>query len=151
MTRKTLLTLLFLLCSQATVASNSEHSAILAPIHLLFDGMRESDGDKVRLAFAESATMVRAHANLREGGSPEQFAQAVQNSEQVWDEKIWGIEVQVDDKLASVWTQFAFYLDGNLSHCGVNSFQLYHFDAGWKIIYLVDTFRQQNCEGQLPD
>ena len=128
-------------------AEHPEHGEILKPIHNLFDGMREGNGGKVRNAFAENAIFYRAHATLREGGTTEAFAKAVETPrEQVWDEKIWDIEVQVDDKLASVWTQFAFFVDDTLSHCGVNSFQLYQFDDGWKIIYLVDTFRKEGCE-----
>lgn len=126
--------------------TNSEMKEILIPIYSLFDGMRESNGDKVRAAFAENAVMHRAHGKLKAGGSAEKFAKAVESSnDKVWDEKIWDIRIQVDDKLASVWTEFAFLLDDKMSHCGVNSFQLYQFDEGWKIIYLVDTFRKDNC------
>lgn len=124
-----------------------ERKQILKPIYSLFDGMRESDGAKVRAAFAQNAVMHRAHAKLKAGGSAEKFAQAVESSnDKVWDEKIWDIRIQVDDKLASVWTEFAFLLDDKMSHCGVNSFQLYQFDDGWKIIYLVDTFRKESCD-----
>lgn len=141
------LILLFALFSINAAADKQQHADILAPIYTLFDGMRESDGDKVRAAFSSEAIMYRAHSALREGSSPEAFASAVESKgERVWDEKIWDIQVKLDDKLASVWTEFAFYLDGELSHCGVNSFQLYHFDDGWKIIYLVDTFQKKGCE-----
>lgn len=146
---KTLLTIAFslLIWSFSATSNVSSHNDIMSPIYRLFDGMRESNGDKVRQAFYPNAVFHRAHAKLKTGGSPEQFAQAVENAKnQMWDEKIWDIEVQVDDKLASVWTQFAFYLDGKLSHCGVNSFQLYRFDDGWKIIYLVDTFQKAPCD-----
>ena len=119
---------------------------ILKPIESLFDGMREGNGDKVRAAFGADAVMHRAHATLRAGGTAEGFAKAVETPhDEIWDEKIWDIKVQRDDKLASVWTQFAFFRGKELSHCGVNSFQLYQYDDGWKIIYLVDTFRQENC------
>lgn len=144
-----ILSVLSLLSSYSAISSEvtkSQTKAILKPIYSLFDGMRESKGDKVRAAFAENAVMHRAHAKLKAGGSAEKFAQAVESSnDKVWDEKIWDIRIQVDDKLASVWTEFAFLLDDKMSHCGVNSFQLYHFDDGWKIIYLVDTFRKDNC------
>ena len=127
----------------------AEHQAIMAPIQSLFDGMREGDGDKVRAAFSPDAIFYRAHAELRAGGSAEEFAKAVeQPRDKVWNEQIWDIDIKVDDKLASVWTQFAFYLGDELRHCGVNSFQLYHFDDGWKIIYLVDTYRDKGCSGK---
>lgn len=138
----------FVTHSHASELSERQKEAILAPINSLFDGMRESNGDKVRAAFHENAFMHRAHGKLREGGTPEQFAQAVDKpKDNIWDEKIWDIKILKDDKLASVWTEFAFYLGDDLSHCGVNSFQLYEFEDGWKIIYLVDTFRKGDVEG----
>lgn len=144
---RTAIICLFLSLANPVWSNENSHSAIMSPITLLFDGMREGNGDKVRAAFANNAVMTRAHATLHEGGTPEKFAQAVENKpeNQIWDEHIWDIQIQQDDKLASVWTQFAFYLDDKLSHCGVNSFQLYKFEEGWKIIYLVDTFRQDDC------
>ncbi|MBE1301407.1 MAG: hypothetical protein GJ680_16085 [Alteromonadaceae bacterium] len=145
---KSLLTILccFLLLPSSVTRASTAHEDIMFPIYQLFDGMRESDGDKVRNAFFPEAVFHRAHAKFKTGGSPEQFAQAVAKAtDQIWDEKIWDVEIQVNDKLASVWTQFAFYLDDKLSHCGVNSFQLYQFEDGWKIIYLVDTFQKAPC------
>ena len=122
---------------------------IMKPIHSLFDGMREGNGDKVREAFGPDAIFYRAHAELRPGSSAEDFAKAVeQPKDKNKNKKIWDVDIKVDDKLASVWTKFAFYLGEDLRHCGVNSFQLYHFDDGWKIIYLVDTYRDKGCTGK---
>ena len=54
--------------------------------------------------------------------------------------------ISIDGRLASAWMEFAFYLGENLSHCGVNSMQLYRTDEGWKIVYLADTNRPPTCE-----
>lgn len=35
--------------------------------------------------------------------------------------------------------------NGNFSHCGVNSFQLFHDNGQWKIIYLIDTRQRTGC------
>ena len=130
-------------------SSTASDEDVMNPIHSLFDGMREGNGDKVRAAFSPDAIFYRAHAELRSGNTAEGFAKAVeQPRDKVWNEQIWDVDIKVDDKLASVWTQFAFYLGDDLRHCGVNSFQLYHFDDGWKIIYLVDTYRDTGCKGK---
>ena len=137
--------------SLLSIASFANEAEVMTPIHTLFDGMREADGDKVRSVFADEALFFRAHAELRKGRTVEEFATAVeQNKGDIWDEKIWGVDIKIEGKLASVWTNFAFYLGDTLSHCGVNSFQLYHFDDGWKIIYLVDTYQNQDCK-EKPD
>jgi len=50
-----------------------------------------------------------------------------------------------EPSLASVWTPYKFYLNGKISHCGTNSFQLVKMDDGWKIQYILDT-RRKACK-----
>ena len=133
--------------SQQANSISSQDAQIMLPINSLFDGMREGNVQKVRSVFAPQTLIHRAHASLREDTTVENFVQALASKgDAVWDEKIWDIQINSADKLASVWTKFAFVLNGNLSHCGVNSFQLYKFEDGWKIIYLADTFQKEACK-----
>lgn len=53
--------------------------------------------------------------------------------------------ILIDGNLASVWTDYKFYIDDQFSHCGVNSFQLFKGKDGWKVIYIIDTRRKENC------
>lgn len=62
-----------------------------------------------------------------------------------FQEKIHGYEVKTDGAMAHVWTPYSFFVNGKLSHCGVNSFQLYKEHGVWKIISIVDTRRNENC------
>ena len=79
---------------------------------------------------------------------PGKLITAVANrpSDQKWEEKILGYSVQVDGNMAHVWTPYEFWFNGDFSHCGVNSFQLFHDNGTWKIIYLIDTRRRQDCQ-----
>lgn len=61
------------------------------------------------------------------------------------DERIQFDVVKVDGPLASVWTPYKFYFKGQFSHCGVNSFQLVRVNGEWKIQYLIDTRRRNDC------
>lgn len=61
-------------------------------------------------------------------------------------EELTGYEVKVDGPMANAWTPYKFWLNGELSHCGVNSFQMIKQDGSWKIFYVVDTRRKENCE-----
>jgi hypothetical protein len=63
-----------------------------------------------------------------------------------FEEILHDFEVSVQGKLASVSTPFSFYLNGEFSHCGVNSFQLMKVEEEWKIIYLVDTRQKTGCQ-----
>jgi hypothetical protein len=62
------------------------------------------------------------------------------------DERILDYQIKIDGALASAWTPYNFYVNGNFSHCGVNSFQLVKMDDVWKIVYIIDTRRKEPCE-----
>ena len=59
-----------------------------------------------------------------------------------FEEKILGFKVQIDGAMAHVWTPYEFYVNDKLSHSGVNSFQLYKENDGWKVVYILDTRRK---------
>ena len=64
-----------------------------------------------------------------------------------FQEKLLSFSIQVDGAMANVWTPYEFWFKGELSHCGVNSFQLFKNEKGeWKIIYLVDTAKREGCQ-----
>jgi len=80
-------------------------------------------------------------------GNFQKFIDAVgQPKEQVWNEPIWNEKVEIDGNLASVWVDYAFYVDDQFSHCGVDAFHLIKQVDGWKIFHLVDTRRKTDCE-----
>lgn len=62
-----------------------------------------------------------------------------------FEEKIHEYRVEENGLLATVTTPYAFYFNGVLSHCGVNSFQLVKFRNDWKIVNLIDTRSKQDC------
>jgi len=62
-----------------------------------------------------------------------------------FEEKLLSFDIKVDDIMANAWVAYEFWLNGTLSHCGVNSFQFMKTKTQWKIIYLVDTRRRQDC------
>ncbi|HVG42770.1 MAG TPA: hypothetical protein VM888_14255, partial [Chitinophagaceae bacterium] len=65
--------------------------------------------------------------------------------EGVYDERIKFDLIKVDSDLAMVWTPYQFFVSDNFSHCGVNSFQLVKLNGEWKIQYIIDTRRKDNC------
>jgi hypothetical protein len=60
-------------------------------------------------------------------------------------ERLLDYRIQTDGDMAHAWTPYEFYLNGNFHHCGVNSFQLFRDSEGWKIIYIIDTRRVEDC------
>lgn len=63
-----------------------------------------------------------------------------------FEERLTSFEIKVDGPMSNAWIGYQFYINGQLSHCGVNSFQLFKDDGKWKVIYLVDTRRKGPCE-----
>ena len=58
-------------------------------------------------------------------------------------EKITDYKVQIDGNMAHVWTPYEFYVNGQLSHIGVNSFTMVKEPNGeWKIVHIIDTRRK---------
>lgn len=125
--------------------------AATATVQALFDAMRAGDTASMRPLFDEGARLVMTY-NTPEGergtraASLDDFLLNIGSAEGVVDEQIWDIEVRVHDNLATVWNKYALYYQGQLHHCGVDSFQLAHTMQGWKIIAIADTQRRQGCE-----
>ncbi|MBT8280324.1 MAG: nuclear transport factor 2 family protein [Muriicola sp.] len=63
-----------------------------------------------------------------------------------FQERLLSMSVRVDGSMAQAWTPYEFRINGGLSHCGVNSFQLFKADKDWKILYIIDTRRKEGCE-----
>lgn len=152
--KKLIFVALFLLVfsfSFSAHAQQTEKDQVQQVIEQLFDGMRASDSSMVRQVFSEEAIM-QTIAQNRDGniavhtGNLDRFVNAVgAPKNEKWDERIGSYNIQIDDNLASVWTPYSFYLGDTFSHCGVNSFQLYKSESGWKIFHIVDTRRKDNC------
>ena len=141
----------FIACSLAASAQTTEDS-VKAAVKLLFDGMLSSDGVKLQNAFADSAVL-QTISSTKEGKlvikneSVAAFAASISKLPKgAADERIQFETIKIDGPLASVWTPYKFYYNGQFSHCGVDSYQLVRINGVWKIQYLIDTRRKQPCE-----
>ncbi|WP_324827819.1 SMP-30/gluconolactonase/LRE family protein [Qipengyuania zhejiangensis] len=54
--------------------------------------------------------------------------------------------VRVDGDIAMVWSDYTFTIDGRLSHCGTDHFDLIRQDGVWRVFNLTWTTRRDNCE-----
>ena len=136
--------------AQSVPAQDDPSKAVRARIDALFDGMRAGDSTAVRSVFHSDARLHTAlgpsDTTALESTPIDGFVAAVgQPHERVWDERVWDVEIRVDGPLASAWVPYVFYLGDERSHCGVNAMQFVHTEAGWKILQLIDT-RRQECD-----
>lgn len=147
-------TLILAACTLAPLTSAGAQSAtddVLKTVRQLFDGMRKGDSAMVRAVFHPDAALLRPverNGEVTVQRVPiDNFIKAIGTPHpEVWDEKVWNEKVFVDDRLATAWMDYAFFLGEKLSHCGVDSFQFAKMSDGWKIIALADTQRREGCK-----
>ena len=137
----------FLLISSFSFAQNTSEKEIIKPIENLFNAMKSADSLGVKNAFSNSAIMQTFGKNQEiRTDKVEDFAKQVGSSKVGdLDERFTISKILVDGNMASVWVPYQFYYKGNFSHCGVNSFQLAKINNEWKIQYIIDTRRKDNC------
>ena len=137
----------FLLISSFSFAQNPSEKEIVKPIENLFNAMKSADSLGVKNAFSNSAIMQTFSKNQEiRTDKVEDFAKQVGASQAGdLDERFTISKILVDGNMASVWVPYQFYYKGNFSHCGVNSFQLAKINNEWKIQYIIDTRRKDNC------
>lgn len=133
-------------------SQSSQEDEVKATIIAFFEAFHKQDTLALRQMVKGDITMQSIGKN--QGGetilSENKFGQFLQNiagipKERSFEEKISNYDIKVDGNMANAWTPYEFWFNGKFSHCGVNSFQLLKEQRQWKIIYLVDTRRTDNC------
>ncbi len=126
---------------------------IMSVVNGLFDAMRAADSAAVRAAFHPDLERTVTSGQQSDGVPVVMFRDLSGFAEAVGgaspgdlDERIGEADIRIDDNLATVFTSYAFYLKGQLSHCGVNVFQIARTGYEWKIVGLADTRRGQGCK-----
>lgn len=148
---KKLIAISFVLFSSQIFAQSDQEQQIMKVVERVFEAMKTSDSTMLKSCFTQDAatyTLFRdkeGKSQLRQG-SLQRFIDAVgQPKEDVWNEPIWNEKVEIDGPLAAVWVDYAFYLNNQFLHCGVDAFQLVETEDGWKIFHLADTRRKADC------
>jgi Putative lumazine-binding len=148
--KKIVLTLPFVLISLCSFAQKAEKAAIKATIERFFQGLESGDTTVLKSACMDGM-ILQSYITTKDGKlevrsqSYRDIIRAVgQPRKDKWDEQIEYKAIALEESLANVWTPYKFYLNGNISHCGTNSFQLVKRPDGWKIQYIIDT-RRKNC------
>jgi len=71
-------------------------------------------------------------------------------SKDSWLERIWNPKLLERGTVAAVWTEYDFYLNGKLRHCGIDSFNLLKTSRGWRIAAISDTRETSGCVAHPP-
>jgi len=151
MKKVTFLAVICMLFAKILWAQSDEENAIKQSVNNLFIGMRTGDSTLASSALAKESilqTIISKYGkNIVKTESVSGFLKMIGTPRnQKYDERIVFSKILIDGPLASVWTDYKFFIDEKLNHCGVNSFQMVKGDKGWQIIYIIDTRRKENCK-----
>jgi len=148
---KKILIIGLVIISNNLFAQQTDTLAIKQTINTLFDAMRKGDSTLLRSVFSKDMVL-QSVSNDKNGKAvlsaenADGFVKAIRTPHvSVYDERIVFDGIKIDGDLASVWAPYKFYLGDKFSHCGVDVFQLMRTVGGWKIIYIADTRRKDNC------
>jgi hypothetical protein len=131
--------------------TSPDHHAVLAPVNAVFDALAARDATGLEALFDPAAQLTVVHettdgANRITHITWQQFAGGLQPGPETLEEVMIDPTVAIDGDLAVVWGRYVFRIDGRLSHCGVDHFNLIRQNGAWKINSLTWNQRTTGCE-----
>lgn len=152
--RKTIYSLLAVsLFTLSAHAQGNVEKDVENTIKLFFQGMYENDSTKIK-AVTLPTTQLHSVASPSATADTQVkmadfkgFVKSIGTKKPglQLDERIHSYTIKVDGEMASAWTPYSFYVNDAFSHCGVNVFLLVRMKEGWKIQFIMDTRRKENC------
>jgi len=152
--QKSIVFIIVLVCSLSFNAQdNSPENEVKQVIETFFEGLHKGDSTLMASTLhkdikIQTTSSMSGPNGLLQTDSRVKLLTAIanKNPEHVYLEKLLSYTIKIDGNIASVWTPYEFYFNNNFSHCGANSFQLFKDQTSWKIIYLVDMRRRNQCQ-----
>ena len=144
---KHLFTGIGLLLTIPALAQSGDEAAVKATITQLFDGMKKADSTTLKLVFLPEAklqTVINKQGDVSvRDQAIEKFISSVGKAKAgALDERLSGMDIKIDGELATAWTPYSFYYNGQASHCGANAFTLVKIGGSWKIQNIIDSRRK---------
>lgn len=142
--KNAVLSLIFLF----TIFVQAQNKEVEQTIKTFFEGFHQRDSIKIKSVCAEKMILQSISEGKKgtkfEDEKPSNFYKSIATipNDVQFQEKILSYNIQIDGTMAHAWTPYEFYVNGKLSHSGVNAFTLFKEDKVWKIIHLIDTRRR---------
>lgn len=145
---KKILIAIVLLAFTKTSAQDFEKQEIRNTIQTFFEGFHHRDTVLLHQVCADKMILQSIEENATGNHLTEEPLQFFYRSiasmpkDLKYNEQILSYTIQVDGTMGHAWTPYEFYLNGQLSHKGVNAFTLFKEKDRWKIVYIIDTRRK---------
>jgi len=129
---------------------DAETAAVLAPIGRMFAALTAKDAAQL---LAQTKPEGRATAVVAmpdgsraiRGRSWTDFASGIRDVPGTLEERLINPAVEIDGDIAMVWSPYVFLIDGKLTHCGTNLFDMVRDESGWKVLNISWTQRMTDC------
>ena len=156
------LSLLFAAALQTTVQTaaltttpadpaSAEAQAVMLPVNAVFAALAARDGAIATPHFDDGARLTATSTNRHGERTITRMSVAdftgnltpdAPELEEVMPDPI----IATDGDVAMVWGRYVFRIEGAISHCGANHFDLVRRDGVWKIANLTWNQRKDGCE-----
>ncbi len=137
---------LFIFCF--ALNANAQQSEIEKTVKTFFEGFHAKDTVKIK-SVCHSTMILQSIMEGPKGTKlvdekASEFYKSFSTfpADMKFEEKILSYKVQIDGAMAHAWTPYEFYVNGKLSHSGVNAFTFFKENNVWKIIHIIDTRRK---------
>ena len=131
-----------------SVSLQAQNQEIKKVVETFFEAFHAKDTVQLKGLCDETMILQSISENAKgiklSNESPQAFFKSIGSisKEVKFQEKILSYAIQTDGSMAHAWTPYEFYVNGKLSHKGVNAFTLFRKDNSWKMIHLIDTRRK---------
>ena len=134
-------------------APGAEEQAVLQPIHALFAGIAARDAAMISAQLlpgggATSVTEQPDGTRVTQRRTWTEVLARFQPGPEKFEERLTDPAIETDGRIAMVWGDYVFLIDGKVHHCGIDHFQLVRDNGAWKISDASWSQRSQGCPGQ---
>jgi hypothetical protein len=125
----------------------------LAVVNKMFEEMAAHNPAGILALYTKEAQLAAVIKN-KEGKSVtrtfpvEAFSKNFAEKKSELKEDMYDPQVKIFGDLALIWGRYVFFVDGKISHCGINAFHLVRTDSGWKIANASTTIDPTSCTEQ---
>lgn len=129
---------------------DSDEAAVMVPVHALLAALEKDDGAAV-LAVTQPDGIATAVQSLPDGSFRHRsvrwadFAASLKPDGTRIAEAIGAPAIEIDGGVAMVWAPYTVSVNGTLSHCGYDHFDLIRVAQGWKILNATWSHRTTDC------
>jgi hypothetical protein len=137
--------------AEALPPPGAEEAAVLAPITRMFAALEARDATallaEVRPEGAGTSVVERPDGTrvIRRTPWPDFAKMIASGGKERLVERITNPAVEIDGDIAMVWAPYTFQIDGKLSHCGTDHFDLIREGGRWRILSITWTQRTSGC------